>query len=40
VVGRGLVKIPIEQTYPLDQVQQAHIDLESRKTTGCTIITL
>ena len=40
VVGRGLVKIPIDQTYPLEQVQQAHIDLESRKTTGCTIITL
>jgi NADPH2:quinone reductase len=40
VVGRGLVNIKIDQTYPLDQVQQAHIDLESRKTTGCTIITL
>jgi NADPH2:quinone reductase len=40
VVGSGQVKIQIDQTYPLDKVQQAHIDLESRKTTGCTIITL
>ena len=40
VVLSGDVKIPIEQTYPLDQVQQAHRDLEARKTTGCTIMTL
>ena len=40
VVTRGKVKIRIDQTYPLEQVQQAHIDLEARKTTGCTILTL
>jgi NADPH2:quinone reductase len=40
VVLSGDVKIPIDQTYPLDQVQQAHRDLEARKTTGCTIMTL
>jgi NADPH2:quinone reductase len=40
VVMRGDVKIRIDQRYPLDQVQQAHRDLEARKTTGCTILTL
>ena len=39
-VGSGQVKIHIAQRYPLDQVQQAHRDLEARKTTGCTILTL
>jgi len=39
VVG-GDVKIRIDQRYPLDQVQQAHRDLEARKTTGCSILTL
>lgn len=40
VVTSGKVKIRIDQRYPLDQVQQAHRDLEARKTTGCTILTL
>jgi NADPH2:quinone reductase len=40
VVLRGDVKIRIDQRYPLEQVQQAHRDLEARKTTGCTILTL
>jgi NADPH2:quinone reductase len=40
VVMRGDVKIRIDQRYPLDQVQQAHRDLEARMTTGCTILTL
>ncbi len=40
VVASGAVKIRIDQRYPLDQVQQAHRDLEARKTTGCTILTL
>jgi NADPH2:quinone reductase len=40
VVESGAVKILIDQRYPLADVQQAHIDLEARKTTGCTIITL
>ncbi|WP_144729620.1 quinone oxidoreductase family protein [Extensimonas perlucida] len=40
VVQSGAVKIHIEQRYPLAQVQQAHRDLEARKTTGCTILTL
>ena len=36
----GKVKIRIDQRYPLAEVQQAHRDLEARKTTGCTILTL
>jgi NADPH2:quinone reductase len=40
VVESGAVKIPIDQRYPLADVQQAHRDLEARKTTGCTILTL
>ncbi len=36
----GQVKIHIAQRYPLEQVQQAHRDLEARKTTGSTILTL
>lgn len=38
VVGSGAVKIRIDQRYPLDQVAQAHRDLEARKTTGCTVL--
>ncbi|QNN58045.1 quinone oxidoreductase [Diaphorobacter ruginosibacter] len=40
VVASGEVKIHIEQRYPLKDVQQAHRDLEARKTTGSTILTL
>jgi NADPH2:quinone reductase len=40
LVESGAVKIPIAQRYPLAEVQQAHRDLEARKTTGCTILTL
>ena len=40
VVASGQVRIHIEQRYPLEQVQQAHRDLEARKTTGSTILTL
>ena len=39
-VTSGKVKIRIDQRYPLADVQQAHRDLEARKTTGCTILTL
>jgi NADPH2:quinone reductase len=39
-VTSGKVKIRIGQRYPLNQVQQAHRDLEARKTTGSTILTL
>ena len=40
VVESGKVKVHIDQRYPLAEVQQAHRDLEARKTTGCTILTL
>ena len=40
VVGSGKVKIRIDQRYRLEDVQQAHRDLEARQTTGCTILTL
>jgi NADPH2:quinone reductase len=32
------VRIEINQRYPLENVVQAHRDLESRKTTGSTIL--
>ena len=38
VVGKGAVKIRIDQTYPLREAAQAHRDLEARKTTGATIL--
>ena len=40
VVASGQVKIHIAQRYSLRDVQQAHRDLEARKTTGSTILTL
>jgi NADPH:quinone reductase len=38
VVGSGAVKIPVNQKYPLKEAQQAHRDLEGRKTTGASIL--
>ncbi|HEX9390644.1 MAG TPA: quinone oxidoreductase [Usitatibacteraceae bacterium] len=38
VVGRGIVRIEINQTYPLCEAANAHRDLEARKTTGSTIL--
>lgn len=38
VVKSGKVKISINQTYPLREAAQAHRDLESRKTTGSTVL--
>ncbi len=38
MVGSGKVKIPVNQHYALADVQQAHRDLESRKTTGSTVL--
>ena len=40
VVLSGKVKIHIDQTFPLAQVQEAHRALEARQTTGCTVLTL
>jgi NADPH2:quinone reductase len=38
MVKSGKVKIAIDQRYPLGEAAQAHIDLESRKTTGQTVL--
>jgi len=38
VVKKGAVKITINQTYALRDAAQAHRDLESRKTTGSTVL--
>ena len=38
VVGSGKVKIPINQRYALKDAAQAHRDLESRATTGSSIL--
>ncbi len=39
-VTSGKVTVRIDQRYPLEQVAQAHRDMEARKTTGCSILTL
>ena len=38
VVKKGIVKIEVNQTYPLKDAARAHRDLESRKTTGSTVL--
>ncbi|HEX5650206.1 MAG TPA: quinone oxidoreductase [Steroidobacteraceae bacterium] len=38
VVGRGVVRIEIGQTYALRDVQQAHRDLQERRTVGSTVL--
>jgi len=38
VIASGKVKIPVNQKYPLKDAQKAHRDLESRATTGASIL--
>jgi NADPH2:quinone reductase len=38
VVGKGAVKVPVNQKYPLREAVKAHRDLESRATTGSSIL--
>lgn len=38
MIRAGKVKVTIGQTYPLDQAEQAHRDLESRATNGSTLL--
>ncbi len=38
VVAKGIVKINVNHTYALKDAAQAHIDLESRKTTGSIVL--
>ena len=40
VVQSGAVKVEVSQTVPLENVAQAHRDLEARKTTGSTVLTI
>ena len=38
VVGSGAVKIRIDQRFPLAEAAAAHVALEARHTTGCTVL--
>jgi NADPH2:quinone reductase len=38
VIGRGVVRIEIGRTYALQDVAQAHRDLEARRTIGSTVL--
>ncbi len=38
VVGRGIVRIEVNQRYALKDAAQAHRDLEGRRTTGATVL--
>ena len=38
MIRSGKVKVTIGQTYPLEQAEQAHRDLESRATSGSTVL--
>jgi len=40
VVLTGAVRIEVNQTYPLKDAARAHRDLEARKTTGSTVLTV
>jgi NADPH2:quinone reductase len=40
VVQSGAVKVDVRQTYPLSAAAEAHRDLEARKTTGATVLTM
>lgn len=38
LMARGVIKVPIGQTYPLQEAARAHADLEARRTTGSTVL--
>jgi NADPH2:quinone reductase len=38
LLGRGVIKVQIGQTYPLQEAARAHADLEARRTTGSTVL--
>ena len=38
VVRRGVVKIPVRQTWPLKDAAEAHRALEGRRTTGSSVL--
>jgi NADPH2:quinone reductase len=38
LMARGVIKVQIGQTYPLQEAARAHTDLEARRTTGSTVL--
>jgi len=40
VVQSGAVNVAVNQSYPLRDAAHAHRDLEGRKTTGSTVLTV
>jgi NADPH2:quinone reductase len=38
LVGDGAIRVEVGQTYPLAEAARAHVDLESRKTVGSTLL--
>jgi NADPH2:quinone reductase len=40
LVARGVLRVEIRQRYPLREAAQAHRDLEARRTTGSTVLTV
>jgi NADPH2:quinone reductase len=40
MIADGKIEIQVNQTYPLTKVANAHRDLEGRKTTGQTVLTV
>jgi NADPH2:quinone reductase len=40
LIQSGELQVSINQRFPLDDVAQAHQALESRQTTGCTVLSV
>jgi NADPH2:quinone reductase len=38
LIGKGKLKVEIDQRYPLAEATRAHVDLEGRKTTGSSVL--
>jgi NADPH2:quinone reductase len=38
LIGSGVLKVNIDQRYPLRDAARAHRDLEARRTTGSTVL--
>jgi NADPH2:quinone reductase len=37
-IERGMIRVEVGQTYPLEEAARAHADLEARRTTGSTLL--
>ncbi len=40
LIADGTIKVEINQRYPLSETAQAHADLEGRRTSGSTVLTV